>query len=222
MGQLTGRLRSQETRRLSDSGGATEFLISDGLLSAVADAYPEMSSRSTDGAGKDRAHEGKSWAASAVTVGLAVSLLPILLRMLPRSPGTPQHSSATRTTVSPPSAWSCTRPPSPASSSCSTCGECPAYALPTRMISERAGGLAGRRGQSLTGEAERTIVFGDSHQQFRRPGPNGTQVVNRGSVGAPGRRPPRSVGVLLRRRDPLPPNGVRHRADRRPLLAPAR
>jgi hypothetical protein len=139
-----------------------------------------------------------------------------------RSPGTPQHSSATRTTVSPPSAWSCTRPPSPASSSCSTCGECPAYALPTRMISERAGGLAGRRGQSLTGEAERTIVFGDSHQQFRRPGPNGTQVVNRGSVGAPGRRPPRSVGVLLRRRDPLPPNGVRHRADRRPLLAPAR
>jgi glucose-6-phosphate-specific signal transduction histidine kinase len=29
------------------------------------------------------AHEGKSWAASAVTVGLAVSLLPILLRVLP-------------------------------------------------------------------------------------------------------------------------------------------
>jgi hypothetical protein len=29
------------------------------------------------------AHEGKTWAATAVTVGLAVSLLPILLRVLP-------------------------------------------------------------------------------------------------------------------------------------------
>jgi glucose-6-phosphate-specific signal transduction histidine kinase len=29
------------------------------------------------------AHEGESWAATAVTVGLALSLLPILLRVLP-------------------------------------------------------------------------------------------------------------------------------------------
>jgi hypothetical protein len=29
------------------------------------------------------AHEGHSWAATAVTVGLALSLLPILLRVLP-------------------------------------------------------------------------------------------------------------------------------------------
>ena len=29
------------------------------------------------------AHEGQSWAATAVTVGLALSLLPILLRVLP-------------------------------------------------------------------------------------------------------------------------------------------
>jgi predicted phosphodiesterase len=37
----------------------------------------------------------------------------------------------------------------------------------------------------LAGESERTIVFGHSHQQFRRPGPNGTLLVNPGSVGAP-------------------------------------
>jgi hypothetical protein len=37
----------------------------------------------------------------------------------------------------------------------------------------------------LAGEAERTIVFGHSHQQFRRAGPNGTLLINPGSVGAP-------------------------------------
>ena len=37
----------------------------------------------------------------------------------------------------------------------------------------------------LTGESERTILFGHSHQQFRRAGPNGTLLVNPGSVGAP-------------------------------------
>jgi predicted phosphodiesterase len=37
----------------------------------------------------------------------------------------------------------------------------------------------------LNGEADRTIVFGHSHLQFRRPGPNATQLVNPGSVGAP-------------------------------------
>jgi predicted phosphodiesterase len=37
----------------------------------------------------------------------------------------------------------------------------------------------------LAGESERTIVFGHSHQQFRRAGPNGTLLVNPGSVGAP-------------------------------------
>jgi len=37
----------------------------------------------------------------------------------------------------------------------------------------------------LAGEGQRTILFGHSHQQFRRPGPNGTQLVNPGSVGAP-------------------------------------
>jgi predicted phosphodiesterase len=37
----------------------------------------------------------------------------------------------------------------------------------------------------LVGEAERTILFGHSHQQFERPGSNGTYLVNPGSVGAP-------------------------------------
>ena len=37
----------------------------------------------------------------------------------------------------------------------------------------------------LGGVHDRTIVFGHSHQQFRRPGPNGTNLVNPGSVGMP-------------------------------------
>jgi predicted phosphodiesterase len=37
----------------------------------------------------------------------------------------------------------------------------------------------------LTGVRDRTIVFGHSHLQFRRPGPNGTDLVNPGSVWMP-------------------------------------
>jgi diadenosine tetraphosphatase ApaH/serine/threonine PP2A family protein phosphatase len=37
----------------------------------------------------------------------------------------------------------------------------------------------------LGGVRDRTIVFGHSHQQFRRTGPNGTDLVNPGSVGMP-------------------------------------
>jgi predicted phosphodiesterase len=37
----------------------------------------------------------------------------------------------------------------------------------------------------LAGVHDRTIVFGHSHQQFRRPGPHGTDLVNPGSVGMP-------------------------------------
>lgn len=40
-------------------------------------------------------------------------------------------------------------------------------------------------GRLLAGVRDRTIVFGHSHQQFRRPGPNGTDLVNPGSVGMP-------------------------------------
>jgi predicted phosphodiesterase len=37
----------------------------------------------------------------------------------------------------------------------------------------------------LAGQSKRTILFGHSHQQFRRAGPNETLLVNPGSVGAP-------------------------------------
>ncbi len=37
----------------------------------------------------------------------------------------------------------------------------------------------------LAGIRDRTIVFGHSHQQFRRPGPDGTDLLNPGSVGMP-------------------------------------
>ena len=37
----------------------------------------------------------------------------------------------------------------------------------------------------LAGVRDRTIVFGHSHQQFRRPGPEGTHLLNPGSVGMP-------------------------------------
>jgi predicted phosphodiesterase len=37
----------------------------------------------------------------------------------------------------------------------------------------------------LAGVRDRTVVFGHSHQQFRRPGPNGTYLLNPGSVGMP-------------------------------------
>jgi predicted phosphodiesterase len=37
----------------------------------------------------------------------------------------------------------------------------------------------------LDGVRDRTVVFGHSHQQFRRPGPNGTDLLNPGSVGMP-------------------------------------
>jgi predicted phosphodiesterase len=37
----------------------------------------------------------------------------------------------------------------------------------------------------LAGVKERIVVFGHSHLQFRRPGPNGTDLINPGSVGMP-------------------------------------
>jgi predicted phosphodiesterase len=48
----------------------------------------------------------------------------------------------------------------------------------------------------LAGEAERTILFGHSHQQFERPGPSGTLLVNPGSVGAPLDGDPRAAWAL--------------------------
>jgi predicted phosphodiesterase len=37
----------------------------------------------------------------------------------------------------------------------------------------------------LAGVRGKTVVFGHSHLQFRRPGPNGTELLNPGSVGMP-------------------------------------
>ncbi len=37
----------------------------------------------------------------------------------------------------------------------------------------------------LAGVRDRVLVFGHSHRQFRRPGPDGTELVNPGSVGMP-------------------------------------
>jgi predicted phosphodiesterase len=48
----------------------------------------------------------------------------------------------------------------------------------------------------LAGETQRTILFGHSHQQFRRAGPSGTLLVNPGSVGMPLDRDPRAAWAL--------------------------
>jgi len=48
----------------------------------------------------------------------------------------------------------------------------------------------------LAGVAQRTVLFGHSHRQFRRPGPNGTLLVNPGSVGAPLDGDPRAAWAL--------------------------
>jgi diadenosine tetraphosphatase ApaH/serine/threonine PP2A family protein phosphatase len=37
----------------------------------------------------------------------------------------------------------------------------------------------------LNGVYDTTVVFGHSHLQFHRPGPNGTTLINPGSVGMP-------------------------------------
>jgi predicted phosphodiesterase len=48
----------------------------------------------------------------------------------------------------------------------------------------------------LAGEANRTILFGHSHQQFQRPGPNNTLLINPGSVGMPLDGDPRAAWAL--------------------------
>lgn len=48
----------------------------------------------------------------------------------------------------------------------------------------------------LGGETARTILFGHSHQQFRRPGPDNSELVNPGSVGMPLDGDPRAAWAL--------------------------
>ena len=51
--------------------------------------------------------------------------------------------------------------------------------------------------QLLAGETSRTVVFGHSHQQFRRQGPSNTQLLNPGSVGMPLDGDTRAAWALL-------------------------
>ena len=48
----------------------------------------------------------------------------------------------------------------------------------------------------LNGVRDKTVVFGHSHQQFQRPGPNGTTLINPGSVGMPLDGDPRAAWAL--------------------------
>jgi diadenosine tetraphosphatase ApaH/serine/threonine PP2A family protein phosphatase len=48
----------------------------------------------------------------------------------------------------------------------------------------------------LDGVRDTTVVFGHSHQQFRRPGPDGTDLVNPGSVGMPLDGDPRAAWAM--------------------------
>jgi predicted phosphodiesterase len=50
--------------------------------------------------------------------------------------------------------------------------------------------------QMLGGAVRGTILFGHSHRQFERPGPNATYLVNPGSVGAPLDGDPRAAWAL--------------------------
>jgi predicted phosphodiesterase len=50
----------------------------------------------------------------------------------------------------------------------------------------------------LAGVRDRTVVFGHSHLQFRRAGPNGTELLNPGSVGMPLDGDVRAAYVLRR------------------------
>jgi diadenosine tetraphosphatase ApaH/serine/threonine PP2A family protein phosphatase len=43
---------------------------------------------------------------------------------------------------------------------------------------------------------DRTVVFGHSHLQFRRPGPNGTTLINPGSAGMPLDGDPRAAYAM--------------------------
>ena len=50
----------------------------------------------------------------------------------------------------------------------------------------------------LAGVKEQQVVFGHSHVQFRRSGPDGTELVNPGSVGMPLDGDPRAAWAIRR------------------------
>jgi len=51
----------------------------------------------------------------------------------------------------------------------------------------------------LAGVRDRTVVFGHSHLQFRRPGPDGTELLNPGSAGMPLDGDPRAAWAIRTR-----------------------
>jgi predicted phosphodiesterase len=57
----------------------------------------------------------------------------------------------------------------------------------------------GDEARLLSGVRDRIVVFGHSHQQFRRAGPEGTTLVNPGSVGMPLDGDPRAAWAVSRR-----------------------
>jgi predicted phosphodiesterase len=71
------------------------------------------------------------------------------------------------------------------------------HGLPLSDIESFAPDLQPGEERMLAGETDRTILFGHSHQQFRRPGPAGTTLVNPGSVGAPLDHDTRAAWALL-------------------------
>ena len=64
----------------------------------------------------------------------------------------------------------------------------------------------------LAGVRDRTVVFGHSHQQFRRPGPNGTDLLNPGSAGMPLDGDVRAAWATLGRRLRVPAHRLRRRS----------
>ena len=73
----------------------------------------------------------------------------------------------------------------------------------------------------LAGVRDGLVVFGHSHQQFRRPGPDGTELLNPGSVGMPLDGDTRAAWAV---RDDdgrvrFPANRVRHASVRRTATA---
>ena len=59
------------------------------------------------------------------------------------------------------------------------------HASPLSDVESFAPGAADGDERLLAGVKDQRVVFGHSHLQFRRPGPNGTELVNPGSVGMP-------------------------------------
>jgi predicted phosphodiesterase len=66
----------------------------------------------------------------------------------------------------------------------------------------------------LAGVRDRTVVFGHSHLQFRRPGPDGTDLLNPGSVGMPLDGDRRAAYALRRDDGEFEPRRVEYDVER--------